>query len=181
MAQLEDMLAFNRRFVEEKAYQPYCAGSRPMKKMTIVTCMDCRLIELLPRALDLANGDAIIVKSAGAVVDEPYGAVMKSVLVSLYELGSKAVYIIGHSDCGMHQMSGAKISGDIRRRAGETALKAAEQQCGNLQGWLNGFESLEEAVKASAEMVRSHPLLPPQTPVYALTIDPVSGKLTLVR
>lgn len=39
--------------------------------------MDTRLLELLPKAMGLKNGDAKIVKNAGAVISHPFGGVMK--------------------------------------------------------------------------------------------------------
>ena len=58
----------------------------PDKKMVILSCMDTRLIELLPKAMNLKNGDAKIVKNAGAIVTQPFGNVMRSILVALYKL-----------------------------------------------------------------------------------------------
>lgn len=37
-------------------------------KLAIVSCMDTRLTELLPRALGLKNGDAKIIKVAGGTL-----------------------------------------------------------------------------------------------------------------
>ena len=63
--------------------------------------MDTRLIELLPKAMNLRNGDAKIIKSAGAMVAHPFGGIMRSILVAVYELQADEVYVIGHHDCGM--------------------------------------------------------------------------------
>ena len=45
---LEEMLKFNKEFVEKKEYEKYQAGKYPAKKTAILTCMDTRLVELLP-------------------------------------------------------------------------------------------------------------------------------------
>ena len=70
---LDQMLEFNRRFVETKMYEPYATTRFPDKKMVIVTCMDTRLTELLPKAMNLKNGDAKIIKNAGAIITAPFG------------------------------------------------------------------------------------------------------------
>ena len=62
--------------------------------------MDTRLIELLPAALGIRNGDAKIIKNAGGVITHPYGSVMRSLLVAILELGVEEVMVIGHTDCG---------------------------------------------------------------------------------
>ncbi|MCL1630710.1 carbonic anhydrase [Sporolactobacillus sp. CPB3-1] len=178
MSQLEDILRYNEKFVQNGDFRPYEAPSRPIKKMTIVSCMDCRLIELLPKAMNVKNGDAIILKSAGGMVESPYSNIMKSILVSLYELGSRAVYIIGHTDCGMHGLHATKMIEDIKK-TGIDEHKFASVQI-NLNQWLNGFQSVEDEVRKSVSIVSTHPLLPDNTPVIGLVIDPKTGELTPV-
>ena len=46
---IEELLAYNRKFVEEKRYEQYAASKYPNKKIAILTCMDTRLVELSPR------------------------------------------------------------------------------------------------------------------------------------
>ncbi|HEY4567298.1 MAG TPA: carbonic anhydrase, partial [Savagea sp.] len=53
MTILQEVLEYNETFVEEKAYEPYVTTKFPNKKIVILTCMDTRLIELLPKAMNL--------------------------------------------------------------------------------------------------------------------------------
>ena len=55
------MLRHNREFVESKGYERYITSKYPDKKIAIVTCMDTRLVELLPAALGIRNGDVKII------------------------------------------------------------------------------------------------------------------------
>ena len=57
---IEEMLVYNKQFVAEKRYEQYAASKYPNKKIAILTCMDTRLVELLPAALGLKNGDIMI-------------------------------------------------------------------------------------------------------------------------
>ena len=65
---IDQILAYNARFVAEKGYEPYVTDKFPAKKLAVLTCMDTRLTELLPKALGLRNGDAKIIKNAGGLV-----------------------------------------------------------------------------------------------------------------
>ncbi len=47
--------------------------------------MDTRLVELLHKALNLKNGDVKIVKNAGAIINNPFGSIMRSLLIAVYE------------------------------------------------------------------------------------------------
>lgn len=64
MSTIDEILAHNKTFVEEKGYLKYSTDKYPDKKLAIVSCMDTRLTELLPAALGLKNGDAKIIKNA---------------------------------------------------------------------------------------------------------------------
>ena len=75
MSMVPDILAFNREFVASKAYEAFKTDKFPNKKLVVITCMDTRLVELLPRAMNLRNGDIKLIKSAGAVVAHPSGSI----------------------------------------------------------------------------------------------------------
>lgn len=68
-----------------------------------MTCMDTRLVELLPAALGLKNGDVKIIKNAGAVISNPFGSAVRSLLIAIFELGVKEIMVIGHTDCDWDQ------------------------------------------------------------------------------
>lgn len=50
---IDELLNFNKTFVETKGYEKYITNKYPDKKIAIVTCMDTRLTELLPAALGI--------------------------------------------------------------------------------------------------------------------------------
>jgi carbonic anhydrase len=181
MSMLPAILDFNRRFVATRAYEPYLTDRYPEKKLVIVTCMDTRLTELLPRAMNLKNGDAKIIKIAGAVVAAPFGSVMRSILVAIYSLGAREVLVIGHHDCGMTGMKHGEIV-EKARAAGidESTFKTLAHAGINLESWLSGFASPADGVQASVAMIRNHPLLPASILVQGLLMHPGTGQLDLV-
>lgn len=100
-AMIDQIMEYNKKFVENKGYEPFLTSKYPDKKLAILTCMDTRLIELLPAALGIKNGDAKIIKNAGGTMVHPYGSVVRSLLVGILELGVEEVMVIGHTDCGV--------------------------------------------------------------------------------
>src|SRR5438093_809378 len=116
MSLLPEILEHNRRFVAQREYESLLTDRFPNKKMVVVTCMDTRLVELLPRAMDLRQGDAKVLKTAGAIVSHPFGGIMRSILVAVYELGAEEIAVVGHHNCGMTGISCAKILDKARAR-----------------------------------------------------------------
>lgn len=84
---IDELLAYNRAFVARRGYEKYITNKYPDKKIAILSCMDTRLTELLPAALGIRNGDVKIIKNAGAIISHPFGSVIRSLLVAIYELG----------------------------------------------------------------------------------------------
>ncbi|MCY9198877.1 carbonic anhydrase, partial [Bacillus atrophaeus] len=50
MSLLNDILEYNQTFIERKDYEKYQTSKFPDKKVAILSCMDTRLVELLPHA-----------------------------------------------------------------------------------------------------------------------------------
>ncbi|GAS82470.1 beta-class carbonic anhydrase [Paenibacillus polymyxa] len=181
MNNIQEILAYNKSFVETKEYEKYTAGKFPTKKMVIITCMDTRLVEMLPKAMNLKNGDVKIIKNAGAIISQPFGSVMRSVLVAIYELGADEVLVVGHTECGMASLHAETMIGHmVERGVSEEVMTTLENSGIRLQKWLRGFDSVEEGVKHTVEVIKKHPLLPPNVPVHGMVIDSATGELDLV-
>ncbi|WP_391574865.1 beta-class carbonic anhydrase [Cohnella sp.] len=182
MRKMDEILAFNKQFVEGKDYEQYLTTNRPPeKRVIIVTCMDARLTELLPKAMNMKNGDAKIIKNAGAIITSPFGNIMRSVLVALYELHANEVFLVGHHDCGMTGIDPNEVVKHMQARGiPEHVIHTLRHSGINLYRWLTGFDSVRESVVNSVEIVRNHPLLPPGTPVHGLIIHPDTGELEVV-
>lgn len=181
MSTLYDVLKFNESFVEYKMYEPFITTKYPDKRIVILSCMDTRLVELLPKAMNFRNGDVKIVKSAGAIVNHPFGGIMRSLLVAVYELQADEVYVIGHYDCGMSSVNpDAMIGHMIERGVKQETIDLLNFSGIDLREWLRGFGDVKTSVLKTVELVRSHPLMPKGVPVHGLVIDPSTGKLDLI-
>lgn len=182
MSLLSDILEYNESFVADKKYEPYITTKYPDKRVVVLSCMDARLVELLPKAMNLKNGDVKIVKSAGAIVNHPFGGIMRSLLVAVYELKADEIYIIGHYDCGMSAIDPDIMIGHMLERGIKKETIDTVNYSGiDLREWLRGFGDVRTSILKSVDLVRSHPLMPKSIPVHGLIIDPATGRLDLVQ
>ncbi len=178
---IDEIMAYNKKFVEEKQYEKYAAGKLPQKKIAIVTCMDTRLTELLPAALGIKNGDCKIIKNAGAVVSSPFGSVVRSLLVAIIELGVEEVMIIGHTDCGVSHIDADMMTTEMQKRGIDPDAIDLIKYCGvDFDTWLAGFDTVEQSVKETVEMLRNHPLIPKDIRIGGYVMDTVTGELHVV-
>ena len=181
MNKLDEILEFNKDFVENREYEKYKSSKYPDKKLVILSCMDTRLTELLPKALNLRNGDAKIVKNAGATIMHTFGSIIRSIIVAIYEFDTDEVLVIGHKNCGMSNINGKEtINKIINRGVTKETIETLNNSGIDIKKWLHGFDSVEESVKESVELIKKHPLIPRDIKVHGLIMDPESGKLEVI-
>lgn len=179
---IEEILRHNKNFVAEKTYEKYATSKYPDKKIAIVTCMDTRLVELLPAALGIRNGDVKMIKNAGGTITNPFDSTMRSILVAVYELGVNEVMIIGHTECGVQGMDAQEMLHLMRERGIDDEHISLMRHCGiDLDSWLHGFEDTPDAVAETVDLVRNHPLMPKDVKVAGYIMDSTTGELTKVE
>ena len=178
---LDEILLFNDQFVKDKKYEEYTTTKNPNKKLVILSCMDARLTELLPKAMNIRNGDAKIIKNAGATIMHPFGSIIRSIIVAIYEFGAEDVMVIGHHGCGMSNLNTDSIMSKILDRGVTKETISTLYNSGiDVGKWLHGFETIEESVKESVNAIKNHPLIPKDVNIHGLIIDPHTGKLEVV-
>ncbi|WP_066566273.1 carbonic anhydrase [Snodgrassella sp. CFCC 13594] len=181
MSVMNEILDFNNQFVEAGEYEQFFTDKYPEKQLAIVSCMDARILDLLPRALGLKNGDAKLIKNAGALVTHPWGSVMRSLLVAVFELKVTEIMVIGHYDCGMQGLHAPDMLNRMRAKGiSDERIDVLENAGIDLDKWLTGFSRVEDAVCHSVNMIRKHPLMPANIKVHGLVIHPTTGQLTVV-
>ncbi|MCI1958362.1 MAG: carbonic anhydrase [Clostridia bacterium] len=176
---IEEMLEYNKKFVADKEYEKYETSKYPDKKIAILTCMDTRLVELLPAALGIKNGDVKMIKNAGGMISNPFGSVVRSLLIGIVELGVEEVMVIGHTDCGVAGVNADKMIKHLTERGISQEQIDMMRYCGiDFKSWLSGFDSVEESVKETVELLRKHPLIPKDVTITGYIMDSYTGKLT---
>ena len=179
---IDEILKYNRDFVERKGYEAYATSKYPDKRIAIVTCMDTRLVELLPAALGIRNGDVKMIKNAGGTITNPFDSTMRSLLVAVYELGVNEIMVIGHTGCGVQGMNAAEMLHLMRERGIDEEHISLMRHCGiDLDSWLHGFDDGEQAVTETVDLIRNHPLMAQDVRVAGYIMDSTTGQLTRVE
>lgn len=175
---IDEILEYNKQFVLNKGYERFITDKYPNKKIAIVTCMDTRLVELLPAALGIKNGDVKIIKNAGAAITNPFDSTIRSLLIAIYELGVNEVMIIGHTQCGVEGMDSAHMQHIMKERGISESNINLMKHCGiDLDSWLHGFDLVEDAILETVDLVKNHPLVPKDVTVRGYIMDSLTGAL----
>lgn len=172
------ILKFNKQFVEERRYEQFITSKYPDRKIAIVSCMDTRLVELLPAALGFKNGDIKIIKNAGGTITNPFDSTMRSLLVAIYELGVEWIMVIGHTNCGVQGMDSKRMIQHMKERGITDEKISMMRYCGiDLEQWLHGFDDTRSAVLETVDLISNHPLIPADVKVKGFIMDSTTGEL----
>ena len=175
---IDTILEYNRKFVESGEYEKYKTSKYPDKKIAILTCMDTRLVTLLPAALGIRNGDVKLIKNAGAVVTNPFDSTIRSLLVAIYELGVNEIMVIGHTGCGVQGMDAGEMLHLMKERGIDDEHISLMRHCGiDLDSWLHGFDDTPSAILETIDLISNHPLVPKDVVVRGYMMDSVTGEL----
>ena len=175
---IDKVLEYNRNFVEDKGYEAFKTSKYPDKKIAILTCMDTRLVELLPAALGIKNGDVKMIKNAGGVVSSPFGSVVRSLLIGIVELGVEEVMVIGHTDCGVAVINAELMIKHLLEMGVPQENIDMVRYCGvDFEKWLRGFDTVENSVNETVDILKNHPLMPKDVVIKGFVIDTETGKL----
>jgi carbonic anhydrase len=152
----------------------------PARAFAILTCMDARLDPA--KYAGLAEGDAHVIRNAGGRASDD---AIRSLVISYKLLGTRELFVIHHTDCGMEL-----FSNDLMRILLASSLETARlttngfedvgrgpgSRAGEYIEWLT-IADQKQAVVDDVERIRNHPLVPKTIPVYGFLYDVRSGKL----
>jgi carbonic anhydrase len=159
MSVIDDLLSNNQRFADTLAERHL--DVRPQRKLAIVTCMDSRLDVFA--ALGLGDGEAHVLRNAGGVITDD---VIRSLAISQRLLGTEAVMLVHHTDCGMEKISDDGFRAELQESTGVSPAFAIES-----------FSDAETDVRQSVLRVRRSEFLPRRDQVRGFVYDVDSHRL----
>ncbi len=182
---LNDILASNEAFVQTTHLAQI--SHAPRKHLAVVTCMDCRLLEMFEPALGLKRGDAVELRTAGATISQPErehaaNDLIRSLAGAIYLLGVRKVLVIGHTRCGLSHVEPAALTGTMQALGVDPDQLILREKLDGINGlvsWTGAFSDVHVNVRETVQVIRSSPYLP-RLPIHGLVIDIDTGKLEIV-
>ena len=162
MAVFEELLAANADFAAR--FELAGLSAPPVKHVAVVTCMDARILPL--GVFGLSPGDAHVIRNAGGRVTDD---AVRSLLVSTHILGTTAVAVVHHTECGMATTDDA-LRQRIEAAAGASATGIE----------FHAIAEPDRALADDVERLRTTTLLPRGTTIAGFRYDVRTGVLSPV-
>ena len=161
---IDDLFAANAAYADR-----FALGDLPMpprRKLVVIACMDARFDPLT--ALGLAEGDANVLRNSGGRTTED---VIRSLVVSQQRLGTEAVLVVHHTDCGTLTFGNDAIRAQVRERLGADADGID----------FLPFADVDQSVRDDVAAIRDSPLVPASVTVAGAVYDDRTGRLRRVE
>jgi carbonic anhydrase len=159
MSVIDDLLENASRYADGFAHGDL--PTPPAKRLAVVACMDARLNPF--SLLGLGEGDAHVIRNAGGVVTDD---AIRSLSMSQRLLGTEAIVLIHHTDCGMLSFDDAAFRQALLEETGSEPEWAVE-----------GFDDVEDDVRRSIARIKSSPFIPKKDEVRGFVYDVRTGRL----
>jgi carbonic anhydrase len=159
MSVTDELLQNNERYAEsfDKGELPL----PPARGVAVVACMDARLD--VHKILGLEEGDAHVIRNAGGVITDDE---IRSLPISQRLLGTRAIILIHHTDCGMLTFTDDELKAQIQEEAGIKPHFPMEF-----------FSDLEEDVRQSIARIQASPFVPHKDSVHGFVYEVETGQL----
>jgi carbonic anhydrase len=157
----DDLLNDNNRIPKRLHF----GSSIPRKRIAIIACMDARIDP--PHIFGLEDGDAHVIRNAGAVITED---VIRSIIISQWRMYTREIVILRHTDCGMLALDEEKLQDEIEAEAGIRPPFVME-----------AFFDLEKDLLGSKQLLSENPFILHRGSIGAYIFDVQTGRLHEVK
>ncbi|WP_066060101.1 carbonic anhydrase [Robertmurraya korlensis] len=154
------------------------------QKALFLTDIENRLDSILQEVTNIPAENMLTIQSYDSIISHPYGDIMRSVIIAIYQENVKEIFVVGTKD--------KKTAGNVLTQLDSIKDKIQTldylfENCmpefsgGTVDGWLNGKENDSNDIVKSVNIIRNHPLVPSHVSVRGLIINKNDGKFSIVE
>ncbi|MEG7336297.1 carbonic anhydrase [Bacillus sp. 0102A] len=152
------------------------------KKVLFLTDIENGLEPILQEVTNTPAEKMLTIQSYGAAISHPYGEIMRSVIIAIYQEDVEEVFVVGTKD---KRTSTGNVRTQLETMKDKIqTLDYLFQNCkpeffgGTVDEWLS--ENSSSCIEKSVEIIRQHPLVPSYVKVKGLIVNPKDGTSSVV-
>lgn len=155
------------------------------KKALLLTDIESGLEPLLQQVTNIQPENMLTIQSYGTVISHPYGDIMRSVIIAIYQENVEEIFVVGTKD---KRTSTVNVLTQLESMKGKIQTldylfqnSRPEFSGGTVDEWLNGKENGSCNIEKSVDIIRHHPLVPSYVKVRGLIVNNKDGKSSIVE
>jgi len=155
------------------------------KKSLFLMDIENGLEPILEEVTNIRAENMLTIQSYGTVISHPYGDIMRSVLIAIYEENIEEIFIVGTKD---KRTSTINVLTQLETMKDKIQTlnylfqnSRPEFSGGTVDEWLNGKENEGDNIEKIVDTIRHHPLVPSYVKVRGLIVNKNDGKPSIVE
>ncbi|ANC20163.1 carbonic anhydrase [Bacillus cereus] len=154
------------------------------KKVLLLTDIEHGIEPIIQQVTNMQQENMLTINSYDSVIVHPYGDIMRSVIIAIYQENVEEIFVVGIEDKETDVVN-LQIQRDSIKNNREIDYLfencMPEFSSDSLHEWLSGKENVSENIEKSIDMIRHHPLVPSDVKVHGFKIDRTGEKETVVK
>ncbi|MES5955654.1 carbonic anhydrase [Bacillus fungorum] len=154
------------------------------KKVLLLTDIEHGIEAIIQQITNVQRENMLTIHSYDSVIVHPYGDIMRSVIIAIYQENVEEIFVVGIED-----KETALVNLQSKRDSIKDNIELdylfkncmPEFSGGTLDEWLSGKENVSENIEKSIDIIRHHPLVPSDVKVHGFMIDRTGEKEMVVK
>ncbi|MED2033211.1 carbonic anhydrase [Bacillus thuringiensis] len=154
------------------------------KKVLLLTDIEHGIEPSIQQVTNIQQENMLTIHSYDSVIVHPYGGIMRSIIIAIYQENVKEIFVVGIED---KETSSVNLQTQRDFIKDNIELDYLFKNCmpefssGSLNQWLSAQKNVSENIEKSIDMIRHHPLVPSDIEVHGFIIDRTGEKETVVK
>ncbi|HDR3656840.1 TPA: carbonic anhydrase [Bacillus cereus] len=154
------------------------------KKVLLLTDIEHGIEPTIQQVTNIQQENMLTIRSYDSVIVHPYGDIMRSIIIAIYQENVKEIFVVGIED---KKTSSVNLQTQRDFIKDKIELDYLFKNCmpefasGSLNQWLSGQKNVSENIEKSIDMIRHHPLVPSNVKVRGFRIDRTGEKEVVVK
>ncbi|RSD29540.1 hypothetical protein [Mesobacillus subterraneus] len=154
--------------------------SKSTKKTMIITGFNREIYHVLPSITNKKEEDLLILNSFGAVISQPYGCLIRNIILALLSENVEEIYLVGEVERKETRLNQEEVLLRLKEsgatEATINAINYTDVVEHDVVNWLVGPEAIRDVLRRNKELITGNPLIPKNIPVYAYIADSETGE-----
>jgi carbonic anhydrase len=153
-----------------------------IKKTLIITGFNEKVLQSIPEISQKATEELLIFNSLGEVISQPYGCLVRDIILAINFENVVEIYVIGdenRSSFSEEELLSRLEKSGVTKQAIET-LDYINSVGDSTINWLKGPQVTRDKIKRNVDIIKRHPLIPRSLPVKGFIVNTETNEIDLI-